>query len=710
MKLTTVLRAAKLVPLTLIGLAATVPLHPQTPLSLFSGSSLLGWIQHGGWSVAGGAIASSNDGDRSLFTVVPFGDFDLQFEYNETAPLGATFTMWASRENSGGIVVDLDTTGARNGVGGVEGFSHSSLTKVSASLHRVQIVSSRSTVTVRIDGLSAGSASGVGSKAGYLGFKVSQSGQLTIRSIRITPLNLTDSFNGSDLSGWKSVARGAASKGGITHTTEKVFSFGMAGGSTKPHEAKWTVKSNAIHGESGPGALEYSTPLEDAVIHITAAVKGNVKADNFTSLSVRNTPGQLNTGYGVGIGPYAGTVEHVNKFGFGKAGQPIDETIIVGGRSIATWVGGNLLSVATDSRPEASSTDKGARGQAGTMQLVLPTDSSQIDVTRISAAVLAKPYGLAPRAPAPPQPTVSVAPAAGAASATSAADSAATQTLLKQQQDAQKKDAEEQATKQRASALMGQALASTDPQEQENLYSQVIQIDPSNPNAMQGYKEAQAKLQQQQSASAQAANTENAEKQKEEQSSAALLSAQSAFLGGHLSEASNALSVAERLTPNNPMVRELRSRIRSAQSLRSRLFFLGGGVGLLAIAGGLAAWLRRRKLQRFPVLEITSGIDSGKVFRIEKDETHIGAVPQDAGQKNDIVVRDVEHAISRFHCQVVKRNGQLFLQDLNSSNGTKVDGERLKPGDAALLRKGTRIQLAGTVEMRFGYDRAKSSV
>ncbi len=120
-------------------------------------------------------------------------------------------------------------------------------------------------------------------------------------------------------------------------------------------------------------------------------------------------------------------------------------------------------------------------------------------------------------------------------------------------------------------------------------------------------------------------------------------------------------------------------------------------------------WFRRRKTQKFPMLEVTSGIDSGRTFRIEKDQTRIGAVPQDGGQKNDIVVRDVEHAISRFHCEVVKRNGQFYLQDLNSSNGTKVDGERLKAGNAALLRKGTRIELAGTVELRFGYDTGKKT-
>ena len=81
---------------------------------------------------------------------------------------------------------------------------------------------------------------------------------------------------------------------------------------------------------------------------------------------------------------------------------------------------------------------------------------------------------------------------------------------------------------------------------------------------------------------------------------------------------------------------------------------------------------------------------------------------QDGGQKNDIVIRDVDHAISRFHCEVVRKNGQLYLVDLNSSNGTRLNGERLKPGTPELLRKGARIKLAESVELRFGYARDSS--
>jgi len=252
-------------------------------------------------------------------------------------------------------------------------------------------------------------------------------------------------------------------------------------------------------------------------------------------------------------------------------------------------------------------------------------------------------------------------------------------------------------------------LATSDPQQQMNAYGQVVQIDPSNTAAVQGYKEAQQKVQAQQDAQVKASTSAVSQQQdtqtREQQTSASLSQAQSSFLSGHLAAASTALAVAERLSPSNPLAHDLRARISAAQSLRSRLFFLGSGAGLLALVGIFTVWLRRRKMQRFPVLEITRGLDSGLTLPLDKDAVRIGAVMQDGGQKNDIVIRDVEHAVSRFHCEIVKRDGQLYINDLNSSNGTRLNGTSIKPGSPELLRKGSRILLANTVELRFGYDR-----
>ena len=127
--------------------------------------------------------------------------------------------------------------------------------------------------------------------------------------------------------------------------------------------------------------------------------------------------------------------------------------------------------------------------------------------------------------------------------------------------------------------------------------------------------------------------------------------------------------------------------------------------GLLALAAAIALFFRRRRQHRYPMLEVTAGMDAGEQFPVQKDVVRVGAVAQDGGQKNDIVVRDVDRAVSRFHCEIVKKNGQLYLTDLRSSNGTKLEGVPLQPGQPALLRRGDRILLADVVELRFGYAR-----
>ena len=50
-------------------------------------------------------------------------------------------------------------------------------------------------------------------------------------------------------------------------------------------------------------------------------------------------------------------------------------------------------------------------------------------------------------------------------------------------------------------------------------------------------------------------------------------------------------------------------------------------------------------------------------------------------------------AISRTHCEIVRRNGVNYLKDLNSTNGTFVDGKRLAPGEEILLKNGSIIRM-----------------
>lgn len=78
----------------------------------------------------------------------------------------------------------------------------------------------------------------------------------------------------------------------------------------------------------------------------------------------------------------------------------------------------------------------------------------------------------------------------------------------------------------------------------------------------------------------------------------------------------------------------------------------------------------------FQVLE---GIDKGRVFR--KLET-----PVTIGREEGNVLRLNDERVSRFHAKVQYDGGEVILTDLDSTNGTRVNGNviqirRLRPGD-----------------------------
>jgi pSer/pThr/pTyr-binding forkhead associated (FHA) protein len=73
-------------------------------------------------------------------------------------------------------------------------------------------------------------------------------------------------------------------------------------------------------------------------------------------------------------------------------------------------------------------------------------------------------------------------------------------------------------------------------------------------------------------------------------------------------------------------------------------------------------------------------LKGGRPISISRDVTLVGR------QKDlcDIVIE--RSSISKLHCLIVRTDGLLFIRDLGSTNGTKVNGQRvirvaLLPGD-----------------------------
>src|SRR5712691_4952879 len=80
-------------------------------------------------------------------------------------------------------------------------------------------------------------------------------------------------------------------------------------------------------------------------------------------------------------------------------------------------------------------------------------------------------------------------------------------------------------------------------------------------------------------------------------------------------------------------------------------------------------------------------------YQLEKPTVAIGR-----STGNDIVLDTT--AVSRYHVSLTRRDQQVALEDLESVNGTYVDGERIKPHEPILLRGGEEIQV-GDVRLIF---------
>jgi pSer/pThr/pTyr-binding forkhead associated (FHA) protein len=102
---------------------------------------------------------------------------------------------------------------------------------------------------------------------------------------------------------------------------------------------------------------------------------------------------------------------------------------------------------------------------------------------------------------------------------------------------------------------------------------------------------------------------------------------------------------------------------------------------------------------------VIEGLDKGKKFNLDQEVVRIGAVAQDGGNKNEIVVHDLDRLISRFHCEIHKRNGKFYLIDCGSANGTRVDGRRAQPNRPVRVKSGARVELAGACAMRMGWGK-----
>ena len=56
-----------------------------------------------------------------------------------------------------------------------------------------------------------------------------------------------------------------------------------------------------------------------------------------------------------------------------------------------------------------------------------------------------------------------------------------------------------------------------------------------------------------------------------------------------------------------------------------------------------------------------------------------------------------DRMVSQLHARIFRRNGQLFVEDLGSTNGTLLNGQKVSASQPSAIRKGDRLQVGKTV-------------
>lgn len=99
---------------------------------------------------------------------------------------------------------------------------------------------------------------------------------------------------------------------------------------------------------------------------------------------------------------------------------------------------------------------------------------------------------------------------------------------------------------------------------------------------------------------------------------------------------------------------------------------------------------RTRVLKVNPVKSepVLISVKSGEETTVDKFPFFIGSLPE---YSNFVLTSDT---VSRFHAKFQKKEGKIYITDLNSTNGTRLNGRLLEAGEEVCLEDGDRICFA----------------
>jgi hypothetical protein len=244
-----------------------------------------------------------------------------------------------------------------------------------------------------------------------------------------------------------------------------------------------------------------------------------------------------------------------------------------------------------------------------------------------------------------------------------------------------------------------------DPKTQLELYQQVLKINPDDATALDRVDKLKAELDR-----AAQRNVEDTLAAQDRDAKARLfkaaldaaaqgaVQAKQTRTSAPLTEAEAKLAQARKYaqTPADEQELERVSQLVVAERAvqRTRAYELWGGLGLIgaaAIAGLVFYFWRRPR-----ALEMLDGPEPGRHYALRTENTSIGALQSGV----DWFIADVERKVSRHHCDIVRQGRHYFVVD-RSTNGTLLNGQRIRPGEPVLLRSGDRIGLGGAVTLIF---------
>jgi len=96
----------------------------------------------------------------------------------------------------------------------------------------------------------------------------------------------------------------------------------------------------------------------------------------------------------------------------------------------------------------------------------------------------------------------------------------------------------------------------------------------------------------------------------------------------------------------------------------------------------------------FVTLQVLEGLERGRVFRDQP-------LPLTIGREEENTIRLNDERISRFHAKLQAEEGQVILTDLDSTNGTRVNG---RPVQIRVLRPGDQVSIGRCVLLYGGAD------